>query len=692
MRVISCIVTEHNLWLVLLAALMCVTGCWVTIGLLDRARKTVGVQMRGWLFLTAVAAGSSIWCTHFIAMLAYRPGAPITFDPALTMISLVIAMVGTGAGFGLALDKGRGLAPEWGGCLVGLAISAMHYTGMIAYHVAGIVEWDAFYVVASVLIAMAFAAVAIGQAVRRPQRWSHYLGIGLLVLAIVGLHFTAMAAVAVTPLSFITTGTNPDILEAMAVAVAVVGLIVAATGFASYLIDERGRAESFERLQHLALNDSLTGLANRVSFNDRLDHEIERAREDQDMMTAVIVIDLDHFKEINDLRGHAAGDQALKIIARRLAKLTGDGEFVARLGGDEFAAIKRFKDQNDLLGLVSRLEKSLFEPLRIDDFETVTGASIGVAVYPRDGADRERLVSNADLAMYRAKNDVTRAVCFYESTMDETARARRALATDLRQAIERGELSLHYQVQTSVQTGATCGYEALLRWTHPVHGMVPPAEFIPIAEENGSILAIGEWVLRTACRQAASWDNGHKIAVNLSPVQFAHADLATLVHQILVETGLSPKRLELELTESTIVADKVRTLHVLRQIKALGVTIAIDDFGTGYSSLDTLRSFPFDKIKLDRSFMADVERSPQAKAIIRAVLTLGRSLDIPVLAEGVETHVQLTILQVEGCNEAQGYFLGRPKPIDQIVLIGEPDAQDGRPTFKQPARMRTAAG
>ncbi|ARP62794.1 bifunctional diguanylate cyclase/phosphodiesterase [Mesorhizobium sp. WSM1497] len=686
MRVISCIATEHNLWLVLLAALMCVTGCWVTIGLFDRSRKTTGVQMKGWLFLTAVAAGSSIWCTHFIAMLAYQPGAPITFDPVLTMASLVIAIVGTGLGFTLASGKSRRLAPEWGVVVVGLAISAMHYTGMMAYHVAGIVEWDGSYVVASLVISAVFSALAVGHAVRRPYGWSHYLAIGLLVLAIVGLHFTAMAAVAVTPLSFISTGTNPDILVAMAVAVAVVGLIVAATGFASYLIDERGRLESFERLQHLALNDALTGLPNRVSFNDRLDHEIDRACEGEDTMAAVIVIDLDRFKEINDLRGHAAGDQALKIVARRLAKLTGEGEFVARLGGDEFAAIKRFKDQKDLLGMVSRLEKSLFEPLRLDDFEIAAGASIGVAVYPRDGADRERLVSNADLAMYRAKNDVTRAVCFYESAMDETARARRALATDLRQAIDRGELSLHYQVQTSVPTGATCGYEALLRWTHPVHGMIPPAEFIPIAEENGSIMAIGEWVLRTVCRQAASWGNGHKIAVNLSPVQFAHADLAKLVHQILIETGLSPKRLELELTESTIVADKVRTLHVLRQVKALGVTIAIDDFGTGYSSLDTLRSFPFDKIKLDRSFMADVERSPQAKAIIRAVLTLGRSLDIPVLAEGVETHVQLTILQVEGCNEAQGYFLGRPKPIDQIT--GDTDARNDRLLAEEPARIR----
>ncbi|MDF3152724.1 EAL domain-containing protein [Mesorhizobium sp. XAP10] len=686
MRVISCIATEHNLWLVLLAALMCVTGCWVTIGLFDRSRKTTGVQMKGWLFLTAVAAGSSIWCTHFIAMLAYQPGAPITFDPVLTMASLVIAIVGTGLGFTLASGKSRRLAPEWSGVVVGLAISAMHYTGMMAYHVAGIVEWDGSYVVASLVISAVFSALAVGHAVRRPYGWSHYLAIGLLVLAIVGLHFTAMAAVAVTPLSFISTGTNPDILVAMAVAVAVVGLIVAATGFASYLIDERGRLESFVRLQHLALNDALTGLPNRVSFNDRLDHEIDRACEGEDTMTAVIVIDLDRFKEINDLRGHAAGDQALKIVARRLAKLTGEGEFVARLGGDEFAAIKRFKDQKDLLGMVSRLEKSLFEPLRLEDFEIAAGASIGVAVYPRDGADRERLVSNADLAMYRAKGDVTRAVCFYESAMDETARARRALATDLRQAIERDELSLHYQVQTSVQSGATCGYEALLRWTHPVHGMIPPAEFIPIAEENGSIMAIGEWVLRTACRQAASWGNGHKIAVNLSPVQFAHADLAKLVHQILIETGLSPKRLELELTESTIVADKVRTLHVLRQVKALGVTIAIDDFGTGYSSLDTLRSFPFDKIKLDRSFMADVERSPQAKAIIRAVLTLGRSLDIPVLAEGVETHVQLTILQVEGCNEAQGYFLGRPKPIDQIT--GDTDVRNDRLFAEEPARIR----
>jgi EAL domain-containing protein (putative c-di-GMP-specific phosphodiesterase class I) len=277
-------------------------------------------------------------------------------------------------------------------------------------------------------------------------------------------------------------------------------------------------------------------------------------------------------------------------------------------------------------------------------------------------------VSNADLAMYRAKADVQLAVCYYERAMDETARERRSLAMDLRQAAEHGELTLHYQVQASVPTGKVTGYEALLRWNHPQRGMVAPSDFIPIAEENGSILAIGEWVLRTACREAVEWQDGHKVAVNLSPVQLANADLPKLVHQILLETGLPPRRLELELTESAIIADKTRTLHTLRQIKALGVAIAIDDFGTGYSSLDTLRSFPFDKIKLDRSFIGDIEQSPQAKAIIRAVLALGRSLEIPVLAEGVETQIQLSILKAEGCDEAQGYLLGRPQPVELMVL------------------------
>ena len=396
------------------------------------------------------------------------------------------------------------------------------------------------------------------------------------------------------------------------------------------------------------------------------------------------------FKEINDLRGHSAGDQALQIVGSRLAATLGEHEFAARVGGDEFAAIKRFTDQDDLLDFVGRLEKALFEPIEIEDFTSTSGASIGVAVYPEDGATREALIGNADLAMYRAKVDIGHAVCFYEHKLDEASRDRRGLANDLRYAVERDQFELHYQVQTSVTSGEVCGYEVLLRWRHPERGMIPPLKFIPISEETGSIIAIGEWVLREACREAATWDKPYKIAVNLSPVQFSHAELPRLIHQILIQSGLPPARLELEITESTIIADKTRTLHTLRQIRALGVTIALDDFGTGYSSLETLRSFPFDKIKLDRSFMNDVESSPQSKAIVRAVLALGKSLNIPVLAEGVETSDQLAVLRREGCDEAQGYLLGRPQPPDMIFADeGEVCRDKGGVTFGETVELRS---
>ncbi|OHV90784.1 putative bifunctional diguanylate cyclase/phosphodiesterase [Mesorhizobium sp. ORS 3428] len=665
MRVISCVTVEHNLWLVLVAALVCSAGSWATIRLFLRAHEATGLQQIGWHFLTGVCAGSSIWCTHFVAMLAYDPGAPITFDPVLTIASLFIAMAGTAAGFIAATGHAPRIAPIVGGTIVGLAISGMHYTGMAAYRVDGLVEWDMAYLVASIALSVVFACLSLSVALDSRIAGHKYWAAAILVTAIVSLHFTAMAALRVTPLATQASHTDAAALHAMALGIAVAGLIIVGTGLASYLIDDRTRLETVERLNHLAMNDTLTGLPNRANFNEYLDREIDRARE-LGCKVAVVGIDLDRFKEINDIWGHGAGDMALKTLAGRMSALLQEGEFIARLGGDEFAGVKRMKAQSDLLDFVSRLEAALMAPIRIAEVETATGASLGVAIYPTDAQNRETLVNNADLAMYRAKANVTQSVCFYEQAMDEAVRANRTLANDLRDAVENGQLDLHYQVQTSVSTGEIRGYEALLRWKHPTRGNVSPAEFIPLAEENGLILPLGEWVLRTACAKAASWETLYKVAVNLSPVQFAHADLPKLIHEILLETGLKPSRLELEITESTIIADKIRTLNILRRIKALGVTIAIDDFGTGYSSLETLRAFPFDKIKLDRSFMSEVETSPQAKAIIRAVLALGQSLHIPVLAEGVETHSQLAILRVEGCNEAQGYLLGRPAPFADI--------------------------
>ena len=298
------------------------------------------------------------------------------------------------------------------------------------------------------------------------------------------------------------------------------------------------------------------------------------------------------------------------------------------------------------------------------------GASIGIALYPEDARDRDQLINNADLAMYRAKATIGQSVAFYEARMDEQVRQRRALAKSLWEAIDEGQFHLHYQVQKSVSSGRITGYEVLLRWTHPQHGRISPADFIPIAESCGAIVPLGDWVLRTACAEAAGWWHPYKIAVNLSPVQLGHGDFVGRLAAILEETGLAPERLELEITESTIIADKERALQLLRDIKALGVTVAIDDFGTGYSSLETLRSFPFDKIKLDRSFMTEVENSPQAKAIIRAILALGRSLEVPVLAEGVETGEQLRLLNREGCDEAQGFLLGRPQAREDIPELG----------------------
>lgn len=666
MRVISCLFTEHNLWLVALAAVVCVSGCAITFSLFHRARKRTGLQKHGWSFLTAVAAGSSIWCTHFIAMLAYEITAPVTFDPVLTMLSLLVAIGGCALGFGLCAINDKRCPPELCGALVGIAIASMHYTGMAAYHVYGLVEWSAAYVAASVAIAAVVSALAVRESVRRPRRHSHWVAVGLFVVAIVGLHFTGMAAVHVIPMG-LEGASNKQAFASIAVAVAGVGLMVIGTGVAAYMIDTHVSADTFARLQHMALNDALTGLPNRAHFSEYLELKLGRARTNE-WTVAVIGIDLDRFKEINDLYGHEAGDKALKIIAGRLAGLLEPGEFVARVGGDEFAAVKRYTQMEDLHNFTARLEKAVHEMVSFDAFKGSTGGSIGVALFPQDGSDAATLVSNADLAMYRAKVDKDRAICFYEKQMDDAARARKSLTAELRHAAENGEFELHYQVQNTVSTGAISGFEVLLRWRHPQRGMVSPAEFIPIAEECGAIVEIGEWVLRTACLEALAWVAPHRIAVNVSAVQLTQGDFAHTVHEVLVETGFPPSRLEIEITESAIISDKARALHALRRIRALGVTIAIDDFGAGYSSLETLRTFPFDKIKLDRSFAHGLERDVQAKAIVRAVLALGKSLEIPVLAEGVETHEQLSILRTEGCSEAQGYLLGRPGRIPAQAL------------------------
>jgi predicted signal transduction protein with EAL and GGDEF domain len=348
-----------------------------------------------------------------------------------------------------------------------------------------------------------------------------------------------------------------------------------------------------------------------------------------------------------------------------------DGAFLARVGGDEFTLIAAEAGTPEAAeDLAERLLAALADEFLVEGHQVRMGLSVGVALYPADGADAPTLLANADAALYRAKADGRGSIRFFEADMDTRLRERRALQHDLASAIEAGELMLYYQPQAQIG-GEVIGFEALVRWRHPTRGMIPPGVFIPLAEETGLIIPIGEWILREACREAASWPHKMQIAINLSPVQFRHGDLAGLVHAVLLETGLAPSRLELEITEGVLISDFSRAVAILRRLKALGVRIAMDDFGTGYSSLSYLQSFPFDKIKIDQTFISNLERNAQSAAIVRAVIALGRGLDLPVVAEGVETKEQLAFLTHEACDEIQGYLIGHPRPIkDYADLTG----------------------
>ena len=424
-------------------------------------------------------------------------------------------------------------------------------------------------------------------------------------------------------------------------------------------ITERKQAEA--RIQHMAHYDALTDLPNRAAFVEHLARTIDAARANHESF-AVLSIDLDRFKEVNDVFGHAVGDDVLRELSQQLRALAGDA-YLARLGGDEFTLITPNGDHPALAEILAgRLHAAVATDLERNGQHLRVGISIGIAIFPADGTDATALLNNADAALTRAKAAGRGKTRFFEIEMDNRLRERRTIQHELASAIARDELRLYYQPLAKID-GEVIGFEALVRWQHPQRGMVSPATFIPVAEESGLIMQIGEWVLREACREAASWSHPLQIAVNLSPIQFRHGDLAGLVHSLLLETGLSPTRLELEITEGVLVEDFARSVAILRRLKTLGVRIAMDDFGTGYSSLSYLQAFPFDKIKIDQSFISNVKSNPQSAAIVRAVIGLAHGLNLPVLAEGVETKSQLEFLATESCDEVQGYLLGRPQPI-----------------------------
>jgi diguanylate cyclase (GGDEF)-like protein/PAS domain S-box-containing protein len=460
-------------------------------------------------------------------------------------------------------------------------------------------------------------------------------------------------------------------------------------GQPQYLIktheDVTDRRQTESRMAHMAYHDGLTDLPNRAAFLQALAQMIEACAGTAEEF-AVLSLDLDGLKEVNDVFGHATGDKLLIEVARRLQAAAGGG-VVARLSGDEFGLIIDGKQPEAGKALAQQLAEALATEFVIDGKSVRTGVTTGISVFPHNGADAASLLANAGAALFRAKAKSRGTISVYEPEMDQQIRDRRVLHQDLSLAIKNGELSLHYQpqavAQTTVAGSEIIGFEALARWQHPARGFVPPGEFIPLAEESGLIVAMGEWILREACKEAASWKVPMQVAVNLSPAQFTHGDLVGLVHSILLETGLAPDRLELEITEGVLIEDFDRGLALLRRLKALGVRISMDDFGSGYSSLSYLQAFPFDKIKIDRAFVINLGRNPQSAAIVRAVIDLGHALEMSIVAEGVETQEQLGFLAEEGCDAVQGYFLGKPLPIGQYAaLVGRGVANAMEPTRK----------
>jgi diguanylate cyclase (GGDEF)-like protein len=417
--------------------------------------------------------------------------------------------------------------------------------------------------------------------------------------------------------------------------------------------------QSQAKIAHMALHDGLTGLPNRMLLNEQLGHGLARAKRGE--LVAAHLLDLDRFKNVNDTLGHHAGDKLLQMVSERLQGVARETDTVARMGGDEFAIAQvGITQPSDATSLALRVIEEVSKPYDIDGVQVVIGTSVGIAIGPDNGSDADVLLRSADLALYRAKADGRGTFRFFEQQMDAQMQARHELETDLRRAVVRQEFELHYQPVVDLERNDIRGFEALIRWRHPQRGLVTPGEFIPLAEEIGLIVPLGEWIIGQACNAAASWPDGLEVSVNLSPAQFATPGLVHIVTEALAASALDPARLELEITESTLLQNNADTLAILYELRALGVRIAMDDFGTGYSSLSYLQSFPFDKIKIDRSFIKDVCDGVGSLNIVRAVAAMAKGLGMKTTAEGVETAEQVEIVRTEGCTEMQGFFFSKP--------------------------------
>ena len=773
LRVVGCITRDHDLRLVVVACLVCVLAAVTSARLLAPRRDGDRRQRRVDTGAAIVAFGTGIWATHLISMLAFRPEVPASFDVPLCVLSLILSIGATALAFTIRpREPGHRAWIIASGLVLAAGIGAMHFVGMASVRVPGVIHYDLNLVAAALFLGAFCTIAATWLLAHRAPSWASVL----LVLAVVSVHFIAMASVRlelvggmeVKPLDIAKSGLV--LMTAVACILMLTAIFTAgildrhfetqarrlrtlADATFEGLIFERdgkivdvnhamcelagrdaaslvgrslhdviqgielrqgargnpleydvarpdGRAMTVEilwrngphrggrvvavrdisrqkaaetQVERLARFDPLTGLPNREMF----EQELHRSLAMSDRATtglALLYVDLDRFEIDTEALDLPAAEQILIQTARRLSGTVRETDIVARVGRDEFVIIQSLTEQPaGAAALADRVVAEMALPFSLDDRPVAVTASVGVAMYPTDGTRAQDLIKSAVLAVRQAKKDGHGQWRYFEPAMDLLLRSKRSLEHDLRTALKEGQFSVNYQPFADTATLEVVGYEALVRWDHPTRGRVSPADFIPLAEESGLIVPIGGWVLATACAEAASWELPLIISVNLSPAQFVQPGIINTVTDVLRETGLPACRLELEITEGLLMEDTHNALRTLTALKALGVKIAMDDFGTGYSSLSYLRKFPFDKLKIDRSFVSDLQDDPEAETIVQAIIAMSASLRLTVTAEGVETKQQLAMLRTLGCDLAQGYLLGRPRDVGQL------DVQRGKP-------------
>ncbi|SAL01270.1 diguanylate cyclase/phosphodiesterase [Caballeronia pedi] len=669
----------YNPLLVVCSLVVAVLTAYTAFDAAGRIASAKGRIVPWWLLGGACAMGLGIWSTHFIGMQSFDLPIALGYDPLITVASLLLAIAASTFALWLV---GQDVLPTprlmVGAVLMGLAITGMHYIGMAAMRMRPAIDYDPALATMSVTIAIIASGAALWLAFRLRgrtsvmlfRRSSASLAMGV---AFVSIHYAGMAA-ARFPIGSVCgaahTGANHGWL---ALVTMIVALAVIAIALTISVFDLRMEARTAalgaslvaanNKLAHLALHDSLTELPNRALLENRLEELIRNSMHAGERFT-LMFLDLDSFKAVNDVFGHRVGDRLLIDVATRIRAGLRPHDTVARVGGDEFVLLSLIKDAAAAANLATVLIRAIQTPFVVEGHEVEISVSVGIAIFPDDGASQEELLSNADTAMYHAKALGSGEYCFFEASMEAGSYEQMQIAHELHSALQRGQMILHYQPKFWAPNGPAVGAEALLRWDHPVLGLMAPERFIPLAERTGMIVQIGAWVLDESCRQLKAWhDSGHtawSIAVNLSPMQFAHEGLTRAVLDALHRHNLPADSLILEVAESTAMRDVELSLTVLRKLRRTGVQIAIDDFGTGYSSLLYLKRLPATELKIDRGFVRQLADDTEDAAIISAIIALGKALNLRIVAEGVETAAQQMYLTRLGCDMLQGFLLGRP--------------------------------